>query len=106
MLTKTTTIHAARRRVLARSHGATATPPSWLLRANVWRGVTSPVRGKATKPQRTFDCKVKDCSDDDSAPAFGLESTAPIGTRPLQWAHQTNASETTATIASAIYANL
>jgi hypothetical protein len=37
--------------------------------------------GKATKPQRTFDCKVQDCSDDDFAPAFGLKSTVPIGTR-------------------------
>jgi hypothetical protein len=37
----------------------------------------------ATKPQRTFDCKVKDCSDDDFAPTFGLESTVPIGTRHL-----------------------
>jgi hypothetical protein len=78
----------------------------WQQRTNVWRGVTSPVRGKATKPQRTFDCKVKDCSDDDSAPAFGLESTAPIGTRPLQRVHQTNASETTAIVISTFYANM
>jgi hypothetical protein len=42
--------------------------------------------GNATKPQRTFDCKVKDCSDGDFAPAFGLESTVPIVTRPCKGA--------------------
>jgi hypothetical protein len=76
--------------------GAIAT---WLRRTNVWRRVTSPARGgKATKPQRTFDRKVKDCSDDGFAPPFGLESTVPIGTRPCTRASSNNRVENEITV--------
>ena len=65
----------------------TGHPTGWPMAPNN----KSRTAGKATKPQRTFDCKVQGLrSDDDFAQAFGPRSTVPVGTRPVVRGAQSN----------------